>query len=44
MAVAQEGRLMSDRRPLASGDVLAHRYELQDLVTKTHAFAFIDHL
>ncbi|MCW2829835.1 MAG: hypothetical protein JWP31_527 [Aeromicrobium sp.] len=23
---------MSDRRPLASGDVLAHRYELQDLV------------
>ncbi|MET1061464.1 MAG: protein kinase family protein [Aeromicrobium sp.] len=24
---------MSDRRPLASGDVLAHRYELQDLVT-----------
>jgi len=25
---------MSDRRPLASGDVLAHRYELQDLVTE----------
>lgn len=26
---------MSDRRPLASGDVLAHRYELQDLVTES---------
>jgi hypothetical protein len=25
---------MSDRRPLASGDVLAHRYELQDLVSE----------
>lgn len=25
---------MSDRRPLASGDVLLHRYELQDLVTE----------
>lgn len=25
---------MSDRRPLASGDVLAHRYELQDLVNE----------
>lgn len=25
---------MSERRPLASGDVLAHRYELQDLVTE----------
>jgi hypothetical protein len=27
---------MSDRRPLASGDVLARRYELQDLVTEKH--------
>ena len=25
---------MSNRRPMASGDVLAHRYELQDLVTE----------
>ncbi|MEJ7634664.1 protein kinase family protein [Aeromicrobium sp.] len=25
---------MSERRPMASGDVLAHRYELQDLVTE----------
>jgi serine/threonine protein kinase len=25
---------MSNRRPVASGDVLAHRYELQDLVTE----------
>jgi hypothetical protein len=25
---------MSERRPLASGDVLAHRYELQDLVAE----------
>lgn len=27
---------MSDRRPLASGDVLARRYELQDLVNEKH--------
>lgn len=27
---------MSERRPLASGDVLAHRYELQDLVNERH--------
>jgi putative peptidoglycan lipid II flippase len=27
---------MSDRRPLASGDVLARRYELQDLVSELH--------
>ena len=34
MAMSEKGRLMSDRRPLASGDVLAHRYELQDLVSE----------
>ena len=27
---------MTDRRSLASGDVLAHRYELQDLVNERH--------
>lgn len=27
---------MTERRPLASGDVVAHRYELQDLVSEKH--------
>jgi hypothetical protein len=36
---SQERVLMSDRRPLASGDILARRYELQDLVNEKHGSA-----